>query len=194
MIGRADVSSRLHIRRAWPRERDLLEDLQLRAALVRGDHVADLLAQPDAVALTPGAIEESRVRVATEGRELVVGFCEWSVVSASVWELEGVFVEPGQMRKGIGTRLLAEAERAGSRRGVRRLQATAEPRALGFYRRLGFAVGEETPTRFGPGIRVLKRLAPPPAGASRPGRPARRPRGARPHAHARPGPHGADAA
>ena len=65
------------IRPALPAERKALEALQLRASLIWDEYRADLEANPDAIALSPAAIEEQRVRVATVDGELA-GFSEWS--------------------------------------------------------------------------------------------------------------------
>jgi GNAT superfamily N-acetyltransferase len=147
------VLDRLVIRPALPGERAALEALQLRASLIWEEYRDDLAAHADAIALTPGAIEELRVRVASTPGE-VVGFAEWSVASDGEWELEGLFVEPSVMRRGIGGELLADVLGLARDAGVRRIVVVAEPHAVAFYERCGFAREGEVRTRFGPGVRM----------------------------------------
>ena len=109
------MAPELEIRPATPGEEDALESLQFRASLIWEEQRADLERNRDIVSLTPGAIDESRVLVATIG-DRMVGFAEWVIVSEAEWELEGLFVEPSEMRRGIGSRLFAEVTGAGHRR------------------------------------------------------------------------------
>ena len=125
------------IRPALPAERSALEALQLRASLIWDEYRADLEANPDAIALSPLAIDEQRVRVATVDGELA-GFSEWSASSAEEWELEGLFVEPARMRGGIGALLVDDLARLGRERGVRSIAVVGNPNALAFYERAGF--------------------------------------------------------
>ncbi len=141
------------IRPALPAERRALEALQLRASLIWDEYRADLEANPDAIALSPAAIEEQRVRVATVDGELA-GFSEWSASSAEEWELEGLFVEPARMRGGIGALLVDDLARLGRERGIRSIAVVGNPNALAFYERAGFVQQGTVPTRFGPGIRL----------------------------------------
>jgi GNAT superfamily N-acetyltransferase len=155
------VLDRLVIRPALPGERDALEALQLRASLIWEEYRDDLAAHPDAIALTPGAIEQMRVRVATAPGAAAgiadggaIGFAEWSVVSDAQWELEGLFVEPSVMRRGIGGALLEDVLGLARDGGVRRLAVVAEPHAVAFYERCGFTCEGDVPTRFGPAVRM----------------------------------------
>jgi GNAT superfamily N-acetyltransferase len=144
---------RLVIRPALPAERAALEALQLRASLIWEDYRDDLAAHPEAISLTENAIEELRVRVATVAGE-PVGFSEIVVVSDREWELEGLFVEPDAMRRGIGGRLLADVFELARDAGVRRVAVVAEPHAAAFYERNGFVREGDVPTRFGPAVRM----------------------------------------
>lgn len=153
------VRDRLVIRPALPDERAALEALQLRASLVHEAHREDLAAHPDAIALTEGAIEQRRVRVAAAADdEAAVGFAEWSVTSREEWELEGLFVEPPVMRRGIGAALVADALALARDRGVRRVAVVAQPAAETFYERCGFVAAGEVATRFGPAVRMAVEL------------------------------------
>jgi GNAT superfamily N-acetyltransferase len=154
-----DVRDRLVIRPALPGERAALEALQLRSSLVHEAYRDDLAAHPDAIALTAGAIEELRVRVATAvGEDGPVGFAEWSVTSRAEWELEGLFVDPRLMRRGIGGALVEDVLGLAGDGGVTRVAVVAEPDAVGFYERCGFVGEGEVPTRFGAGVRMAAAL------------------------------------
>lgn len=141
------------IRPALPAERDALEALQLRASLIWDEYRADLEASPGAIALSPFAIDEQRVRVATVDGELA-GFSEWSASSAEEWELEGLFVEPARMRGGLGTLLVDDLAGLAGERGIRSIAVVGNPNALVFYERAGFVQEGTVRTRFGPGIRM----------------------------------------
>jgi GNAT superfamily N-acetyltransferase len=96
----------------------------------------NLLAHPDYLILGPQALAEGRTHVAEEDGSLV-GFATW-VETAGDNELEDLFVDPGYLRRGIAAALvnrIAEVLRA---RGAERLEVTANPHELGFYRAAGF--------------------------------------------------------
>ena len=68
-------------------------------------------------------------------------------------ELDGLFVEPEQWRRGIGEALVEAASQVAQHRGLT-LSVIANPAALGFYERCGFIAEGTTQTRFGPGLRM----------------------------------------
>ena len=76
-------------------------------------------------------------------------------------ELDGLFVEPEHMRRGIGRQLIEDAVTIARRRRRPRIEVTANPTALEFYAALGFVTDGEAPTRFGPAIRMHLDLTPP---------------------------------
>jgi GNAT superfamily N-acetyltransferase len=146
------VSDDLKIRFALPDERAELEALQLRASLIWEEYRAVLTA--DVISLTDNAIEQRRVRVAVLDGDERAGFAEWVVVSALEWELEGLFVEPPLMRRGIGGRLVHDVFARAREAGVRRVAVIAEPHAAAFYERHGFGREGDVATRFGPALRM----------------------------------------
>ena len=116
-----------------------------------GDRV-NLLAHPEYLVLGPEGLAEGRTYVAEEEGSLV-GFATWIEVDG-IFELEDLFVDPGWMRRGIATALvdrIAEVLRA---RGVERLEVTANPHALGFYRGAGFIDCGVADTGFGTAPRM----------------------------------------
>ena len=146
----------LEIRFGLAGERAALESLQLRASLIWEAQRALLTAA--AISLTENAIEQQRVRVALVDGERV-GFAEWVVVSEHEWELEGLFVEPAIMRRGIGGRLVQDVFALARVAGVRRVGLIAEPHAGAFYERQGFVREGDVATRFGPALRMGASLA-----------------------------------
>ena len=143
----------IEIRPATPGERDALEALQRRASLANESDRPHLEANPDAVHLPADQIERGEVLVAElDGR--VVGF---SAILSEVGhvELDGLFVEPGMWRQGIGGALAAAAADEARRRGMA-LMVIANPAAQGFYERCGFALEGEAETRFGPALRMSR--------------------------------------
>ena len=138
------------IRDAAPSELGALEALQRRASDVWEEYRADLAAHPDAIALAPELVAAGRVRVAVSEDGRVVGFSVVLPARDGACELDGLFVEPAAMRRGIGRALVADAADRARAEGARRMSVIANPRAVGFYERVGFVAGGEADTRFGP--------------------------------------------
>jgi GNAT superfamily N-acetyltransferase len=140
------------IRDARPAERAALEDLQRRASLMWEEYRDFLLANPEAVELPLSQILENRVRVAERGSQ-ALGFCVL-LPRGDICELDGLFVEPDHWRQGIARLLMADAAARARACGVRAIEVVANPRAEGFYRKLGFAVSGRAQTLFGPANRM----------------------------------------
>jgi GNAT superfamily N-acetyltransferase len=85
---------------------------------------------------------------------LLVGFATWAESEGTV-ELEDLFVDPGYMRRGIAAALVNRITDVLQARGVRRLEVTANPHALGFYRAAGFVDYGVTETEFGAAPRLV---------------------------------------
>jgi GNAT superfamily N-acetyltransferase len=144
---------RVHIRFGHVAERLALEELQRRASLIWEETRADLLTYPDAIVLPQVQLEEHRVRVA-EIAGVPVGFSAMLPHAGGLWEVDGLFVEPALWGKGVGRALMADAIERASLEGARKIEVTANPRAEGFYKKMGFAAVGPVATRFGPGLRM----------------------------------------
>jgi len=144
------------IRDGRPGEEPALEALQLRASVVYDSDRDAVLAHPEVVRLPSGVIEAGGVRVA-EDRRQVLGFSVVVAGAAGAWELDGLFVEPGHWRLGVGAALVADVVDRARLAGMDRLDVVANPNALAFYRAVGFEELGEVPTRFGPGLRMTLR-------------------------------------
>jgi GNAT superfamily N-acetyltransferase len=70
-------------------------------------------------------------------------------------ELEDLFVDPGYMRRGIATALVNRITEILRTRGVERLEVTANPDALEFYRAVGFIDCGVAETDFGAAPRMV---------------------------------------
>jgi GNAT superfamily N-acetyltransferase len=142
-----DVS--VSIRDAVLDEITQLEALQRRASLVAPDYRAALAAHPEAIHLPAVDVSEPRTRVAIAiGR--VAGFSVVRPVHGTACELDGLFVEPDFMRKGVGRALVDDVVERARGHGVRRIDVIANPTAVSFYTSMGFVLGEDAMTQFGP--------------------------------------------
>ena len=111
---------------------------------------AALLAHPEHLVLAEDGLVEGRMRVAVDAGGAIVGFATLLPVTGA-WELEDLFVDPANMRRGIATalvtHLLEEAD-------VDDVVVTANPHAMAFYRSVGFVDDGIAETRFGPAPRM----------------------------------------
>jgi GNAT superfamily N-acetyltransferase len=139
----------LILRKAYPDEREELEDIQRRASLELKEYREQLLANPEAIHLPPAQIANGQVIVAEIDGE-VAGFA--AVVGG---ELDGLFVEPDLWGRGIGRALVDAATHEARKRGLT-LKVIAQPGARRFYEMCGFSVEGEAQTRFGPALRMTK--------------------------------------
>ena len=70
-------------------------------------------------------------------------------------ELEDLFVDPGWRRRGIAAALVNRIAQVLRARGVQRLEVTANPHAMGFYRAAGFVDCGAADTVFGTAPRMV---------------------------------------
>ena len=124
-----------------------------RASLSDAGYRDNLLAHPEYLILRPEGLAEGRTYVAEEDGS-IVGFATWAE-SAGAVELEDLFVDPGYMRRGIAGALVNRITDVLRARGVQRLEVTANPHALGFYRAAGFVDCGVTETEFGDAPRMM---------------------------------------
>lgn len=129
---RADVT----VRQARDDERDVLGALKLRSSLGWGDMIEEILALPGTATLEA----EMAASFVAEVCGRIVGFATVLSKDAHEAEVEDLFVDPDEWRKGVGRRLMEEAEQRALGLGARRLQVAANPRAQAFYEACGFRV------------------------------------------------------
>jgi GNAT superfamily N-acetyltransferase len=124
-----------------------------RASLSNDSDRANLLAHPEFLVLGPEGLAEGRSHVAVEDGA-VVGFATWAQ-AADVVELEDLFVDPDYRRRGIAMALAARIAEVLRARGVARLEVTANPDAMRFYRAAGFIDCGVAETDFGAAPRLM---------------------------------------
>lgn len=141
------------IRLGTPADFSAASDVYRRASLSNAGDRDSLLAHPEHLILGPEGLAEGRTHVAEEGGSLV-GFATWIDVGGTM-ELEDLFVDPGWMRRGIATALVTRIADVLRARGAERLEVTANPHALGFYRAAGFTGCGVAETEFGAAPRMV---------------------------------------
>ena len=147
----------LRIRDAGPTETATLEALQRRSSDIWEQYRAQLAAHPDAIELPQAFIDNRWVRVAVRADDVPIGFSAVIPSDGRTHELDGLFVEPGEMRHGVGRALIEDAASRARTAGAARLEVTVGP-AQPFYERVGFTVSGTAQTRFGPAVRMRRDL------------------------------------
>ena len=130
------------IRDATIEDRVAINDVFRRASLSNEGDRALLLAHPEVLELTEAELAAGRTRVAViDGR--IVGFAR--VTAHPGWlELDDLFVDPDQMRRGIARDLVLDAAAIALDDGLDHIEVTGNDHALGFYEAMGFtAIGVE---------------------------------------------------
>ncbi len=157
----------LDIRLARPDDRQDLIELLWRASLAWDVVRQDLLDNPELIGVDPEMIARNQIFVA-ERAGRIVGFA--TIVprenndgegEGNDAELEGIFVEPADWRRGIGMALLHQIEREAQAWGANRLHVVASPNVEGFYLAAGFTQTAEQQMPFGPNSLVMVKPVPP---------------------------------
>jgi GNAT superfamily N-acetyltransferase len=151
LAGKADGGPM--IRLGVPADLPAASDVYRRASLSNAGDRDNLLANPEYLVLGREGLAEARMYVAEEEGSLV-GFATWSEADGIV-ELEDLFVDPGWRRRGIAAALVDRIAQVLRARGVQRLEVTANPHAMGFYRAAGFIDVGNTDTVFGTAPRMV---------------------------------------
>jgi GNAT superfamily N-acetyltransferase len=157
MPDRSPDPTQWRIRDARVGEAPLLEALQRRASDVWEAYRERLAARPDAIELPEAFIDNGWVRVAVAADETVIGFSLVMPTEGRAHELDGLFVEPAYMDRGVGRALVEDAAARASCEGAEYLAVTAGP-AQGFYEKVGFHLLGAAETRFGPAVRMGREL------------------------------------
>ena len=124
-----------------------------RASLSNAGDRDNLLAHPEHLILGPAGLAEGRTLVAEE--DGCSSASPPGSQTAGTIELEDLFVDPGYMRRGIATALIRRTVAVLRARGAERLEVTANPHALGFYRAAGFTDCGVAATEFGSAPRMV---------------------------------------
>lgn len=148
---------KIEIRRAHPNDADVLTAIA-HAAKRHWDYPEDWIEQWKLdLTIAPEFISEHEVFVAWVDQK-IVGCCAL-VLSASLAEIEHMWMQPEYMGTGIGRALFEHAKRRAEERGAEVLELSADPNAEGFYARMGATrIGEITAGMRGQQDRVLPRM------------------------------------
>lgn len=145
------------IRTAVPADLPELQRVFRAASLSNPGDAPLLLAHPEFLHFTGEGVAEGRTRVA-EGRppgaDGILGFATVADGDDGDAELEDLFVDPRWHRRGVAQRLIADAVEALRETGRHRLWVVGNPRALAFYRAVGFMGGDAVATELGAGPRL----------------------------------------
>jgi GNAT superfamily N-acetyltransferase len=150
----------MRIRDANRQEVPALEALQRRSSDVWEQYREQLAAHPDAIEFPPHFIDNGWTRVAVVGYDVPVGFSVVIPGPRGTYELDGLFVEPDHMRRGVGSSLVEDACERARQAGAKRLEVTAGPAQV-FYEKLGFGVVGSVETRFARAVRMHRHLETP---------------------------------
>ena len=145
------------IRLGTPADLAAASSVYRRASLSNEGDRDNLLAHPEFLVLGPDGLAEGRTHVA-EQDGAVVGFATWAEADGTV-DLEDLFVDPDYRRRGIASELVRRIAEVLRARGVQRLEVTANPHAMEFYRSAGFTDYGTADTEFGPGARMVLMLS-----------------------------------
>ncbi len=151
----------VRIRDAAASEVGALEQLQRSSSNVWEQYREQLAANPGAIELPRSFVENGWVRVALDGHDALLGFSVVIPSDGGAHELDGLFVVPELMNRGIGRALVEDGARRAAGAGATCLEVTAGP-AQGFYEKLSFTVIGTVQTRFAPAVRMRRELQPGP--------------------------------
>jgi pimeloyl-ACP methyl ester carboxylesterase/ribosomal protein S18 acetylase RimI-like enzyme len=157
LAGHRTAAASVRIRDAKDGDASVLEGLQRRSSDVWAQYREQLAAHPEAIELPQAFIDNGWVRVAAGDDDTPIGFSVVIPSGTVTGELDGLFVEPDHMRRGIGRALVEDAVARTAACGGARLEVTAGP-AQGFYERTGFQVIGDAQTRFGPAVRMRRTI------------------------------------
>lgn len=146
------------IRRAAVDDIDALVALQWRASLANSAYAEDLKANTDAISLPADQVSGGHVFLAERDGKLA-GFAVALPRADGDFELDGLFVDPGHWRYGIGRELTDRCVAHALISGARKLHVVAAPEARGFYEVIGFVATGDVATRFGPAITMELSIA-----------------------------------
>lgn len=147
----------MHIRRAVTAEVVDLEALQWRASLSNPSDRNALMSHPEAIALPVEQIAAGQVFVA-EDDDTILGVAVAIPRDNGDYELDGLFVEPGLWKRGVGKALVGHACDYARAEGASALHVIGNPQAEGFYLACGFVITGTYETQFGPGLLMQRKL------------------------------------
>ena len=134
-----------------------LIDVQRRASFIWETYREALTAHPEVIDVPVEQVRSGSVRVVTDEHDIPIGFSA-VIARGDAVELDGLFVAPEWMRRGLGGALVADVVTRARSRGGASYHVVANPGAVPFYKRHGFRQTGATETRFGPAPRFTLEL------------------------------------
>jgi GNAT superfamily N-acetyltransferase len=156
------VESGPAIRTAVRADLPALQQIYRAASLSNAGDAPKLLARPEFLLFTGEGIDAGRTLVALAdppGDDRVIGFATIAAGHTDGPELEDLFVDPDQRRRGVARHLVRQVVNAARANGHRRLWVTANPHALPFYLAAGFVQVDQISTELGTGLRMTLDLS-----------------------------------
>jgi ribosomal protein S18 acetylase RimI-like enzyme len=144
------------IRLGTPADLAAASNVYRRASLSNEGDRDNLLAHPEYLILGPEGLTEGRTYVAEQDGS-VVGFATWAEADGVI-DLEDLFVDPDYRRRGLAAALVVRIAEVLRARGGERLEVTANPHAMEFYRAAGFTDCGLAETDFGAAPRMVLML------------------------------------
>ena len=123
------------IRRGSARDAARLREIAIAAKAHWGYGLERVREWADTGGFTPEALGRMALFVA-EADGKTIGWASLKDAGATTW-LEDLWIEPGWIGKGVGSRLFREAAAHARAGGATAIEWEAEPNAVGFYEKLG---------------------------------------------------------
>lgn len=124
------------IRAAVPEEAERLSDLAFRSKAHWGYTRAFMEACRAELSISPEYIQQNRTFVRLRG-DAPLGFYTLEALAPTEVELGHLFVEPAELRRGVGRELMAHAREEARTRGYQRLVIQGDPHVARFYQACG---------------------------------------------------------
>lgn len=160
-----DAAGSPRIRSALPAEAEALSSLALRSKAHWGYTPGELAVFAGELTLAPDELGPRAAQVLDQGGRLL-GFYTLLEQPSGDLEIEHLFVEPAELRRGFGSRLLRHALRRATVRGFREVTVVSDSNAAGFYLAHGASLVAEIPSSI-PGRSIPRLMLPLPAARAR---------------------------
>lgn len=123
-------------------------------AVETGETLRRLINEPEHLQVDDQLIAAGQVILA-EANDVVVGLASFVITESAYAELDGMFVDPGYWRRGIGKMIFEATERELIARQVTGIRVVSSISAVDFYKSVGFSIVGEERTLLGPTVPVM---------------------------------------
>ena len=134
----SEIAQNCRLRRAGPGDAEALSSLAFRSKASWGYDIEFMKRCRDELTYTGDDIDAARFRFQVcEFEGEIAGFYALEMLSETEGELEGLFVRPEHLRKGIGKLLIDHLRSEARLLGIRTITIQGDPNAEDFYRSIG---------------------------------------------------------